>query len=244
MMSLWALLCKIHSWEPPCIPPIRGIFSFILKITHCANNLKIAHCAQFCFAARNRLKNVVFTLWHLANQKGRCKKPVLRRAANSLWKPVNIILKLYGEDAYIFYCFRLANPNRFLEFALLHKDALTPSRMFYLQDLSGSYDVTSAINCGSARPLCCISDQSSQYPHRTHTCYCEVIISSPSTISLKCCEKALKDNRHIASVAKPLFIAGGSPQVSGPRPRPACFNVFHTSDRTQYRCRAHAFSWE
>ncbi len=133
-----------------------------------------------------------------------------------------------------YYCFKLPNTNRFLEFALLHTDALTPSRTFYLQDLSGSYDVTSAINRGSARPLCCVSDQSSQYLHSTRTCYCGVIISSPSTNSLKCCEKALKDNRHITSVAKQLFFARGSPQVRGLRPRPACFNVFHASDRTQY----------
>jgi hypothetical protein len=53
---------------------------------------------------------------------------------------------LYSEDTYIFYCFKLANINRFLEFALLHTDALTPSRTFNLQDLSGSYDITSAIN--------------------------------------------------------------------------------------------------
>jgi hypothetical protein len=106
--------CKIQSWGPPFISRTRRIFSFILKITHCANNLKIANCARFCFAAGNRLKNVVFTLRHLANQKGRCKTPVLRRAANSMWKPVNIILKLYSEDAYIFYCFKLANTNRFI----------------------------------------------------------------------------------------------------------------------------------
>jgi hypothetical protein len=34
-------------------------------------------------------------------------------------------------------------------------DVLTPSQTLYLQDLSGSYDVTSAITRGSARPLCC-----------------------------------------------------------------------------------------
>jgi hypothetical protein len=51
---------------------------------------------------------------------------------------------LYSED--IFYCFKLANINRFVEIALLHTDALTPSRTFYLQDLSGSYDITSTIN--------------------------------------------------------------------------------------------------
>jgi hypothetical protein len=37
-------------------------------------------------------------------------------------------------------------PTDFLEFALSHTDALTPSRTFYLQALSGSYDVTSAFN--------------------------------------------------------------------------------------------------
>ncbi len=183
-------------------------------------------------------------LRHLANQKGGVKKPVLRRAANSVWKPVNIILTLYSEDAYIFYCFRLANTNRFLEFALLHTDQLTPSRTFYLQELSGSYDVTSAINRGSARPLCCVSDQSFQYLHSTHTCYCAVIISSLSMISLKCCEKAVKDDRHIASVAKPLLTARGSPQVRGLQASACLFQCFHTSDRTQYRCKAQTFSWE
>jgi hypothetical protein len=72
-------------------------------------------------------------------------------------------------------------------------------------------------------------------------CYCAVIISSPLTISLKCCEKALKDDRHITSVAKPWFIARGSPQVRGLRPRPAYFNIFTPSDRAQYRCGAQAF---
>jgi hypothetical protein len=175
--------------------PNPGNFFFHSKNNPLCKQSKNSPLCSVLFRCQKHLKNVVFTLRHLANQKGKCKKPVLRRSANSLWKPVNIILKLYGEDAYIFYCFRLANPNRFLEFALLHKDVLTPSRTFYLQDLSGSYDITSAINRGSARPLCCVSDQLSKYPHRTRTCYCAVIISSPTTISLKCCEKALKDNR-------------------------------------------------
>jgi hypothetical protein len=69
----------------PSIPPDPTNFFFHSKIlTHCANNLKIAHCAWFCFAAGNRLKNVVITLRHLANQKGRCKNPVLKRAANGV----------------------------------------------------------------------------------------------------------------------------------------------------------------
>ncbi len=167
-------------------------------------------------------------------KKGGVKSRVLRRAANSVWKPVNIILKLYSEDAYIFYCFRLANINRFLETTLSHMDALTPSRTFYQQDLSGSYDVTSAINRGSVPPLCCVSDQSFQYLHSKRTCYCAVIISSPPTISLKCCEKALKDDRHIASVAKPLLTTRGSPQVRGLQASACWFQRFHASDRTQY----------
>ncbi len=105
-------------------------------------------------------------------------------------------------------------------------------------------NVISAINPWFGRPLYCVSDQSSQYLHSMRLCYCAVIISSLSTISLKCCEKALNDNRHIASVAKPFFIAKGSPQVRGLRPRPACFNVIHSSDRTQYRCGAQVFPWE
>jgi hypothetical protein len=139
-----------------------------------------------------------------------------------------------------FTALNLPTPTDFLEFTLSHTDGLTPSRTFYLQDLSGSYDVTSAINRGSARPLCCVN-QSFQYLHSTHTCYCAVIISSPSTISLKCCEKALKDDCHIASVAKPLLTAGGSPQVRGLQASACLFQRFHTSDWTQYRCRAQTF---
>jgi hypothetical protein len=68
-------------------------------------------------------------------------------------KPVHIILKLYSENT--FYCFKLANINRFVEIALLNADALTPSRTFYLQDLSGSYDITSTINPWfGLRPRC------------------------------------------------------------------------------------------
>ena len=88
------------------------------------------------------------------------------------------------------------------------------------------------------------SDQSRQYLHSKRTCYCAVIISSPPTISLKCCEKALKDDRHIASVAKPLLSARGSPQVRGLQASACLFQRFHASDRTQSRCGAPTFSWE
>ncbi len=93
--------------------PQSGEFFLSFKNNLLCKQSKIAHFARFCFATGNRLKNVVFTLPHLANQKGRCKKPVLRRAPNSMCKLVNIILKLYSEDTYIFYCFKLANTNRF-----------------------------------------------------------------------------------------------------------------------------------
>ena len=95
---------------------------------------------------------------HLASiscqSKGRCKKPALWRAANSVWKPVNIILKLYSEDAYISYFFKLATINRFFETALHTYDALTLPERSLRQDLSGSYDVTSAnfLSRGSPRP--------------------------------------------------------------------------------------------
>ncbi len=98
--------------------------------------------------------------------------------------------------------------------------------MFYLQDLSGSYDVMSAINRGSACPLCCVSCQPFQYLHSTRMCYCSVTISSPSMISLKCCEKALKDDRHIASVAKLLLTTRGSPQVRGLQASACLFQWF------------------
>ncbi len=35
--------------------------------------IKLAHCGRFCFVAGNRLKNVLITLRHLANQKGGVK---------------------------------------------------------------------------------------------------------------------------------------------------------------------------
>jgi hypothetical protein len=84
---------------------------------------------------------------------------------------------LYDEDAYISYFFNLANINRFFETNLSHMDALTlPERSLLRQDLSGSYNVTSA-KTWFALLLCRASDQSLQYLHSTHTCYCAVIIS-------------------------------------------------------------------
>ncbi len=47
-----------------------------------------------------------------------------------MWKPVNIILKLYSEDAYISYFFKLANINRFFETTLHTHGCANPSRMF------------------------------------------------------------------------------------------------------------------
>ena len=44
--------CKIHSWKPPFNTPRSGeFFLSILKITHCATILKLAHCGRFCFAS-------------------------------------------------------------------------------------------------------------------------------------------------------------------------------------------------
>ncbi len=143
-----------------------------------------------------------------------------------------------------FTAFKLANTNRFLESTLLRTNAQTPSRTFYLQDLSGSYESCLPLTVVRPRPLCCVSDQSLQYLHSTCMCYCAVIISSLSTISLKCCEKALKDDRHIASVAKPLLTTRGSPQVRGVQASACFFQRFHASDRTQYRCGAQTFSGE
>jgi hypothetical protein len=110
--TVWTHSVRYTLESLPLHPHPANLF-FHFKNNPLCKQSKIAHCARFCFAAGNRLKNVVFTLQYLANQKGRCKKPVLRRASNSMWKPDKIILKLYCEDADIFYCFKLANINRF-----------------------------------------------------------------------------------------------------------------------------------
>jgi hypothetical protein len=127
--------------------PQSGEFflSFLNNNPLCKQSKNSLLCSVL-FGAENCFNNVVFTLRHLGNQKGRCKKPVLRWAANSVWKPVNIIIKLYSEDVIFFTALTCQSQQFFLDFTLLHTDALTPSRTFYLQDLSGSSDVTSAIN--------------------------------------------------------------------------------------------------
>ncbi len=57
-----------------------------------------------------------------------------------MWKPVNIILKLYSENAYISYFFKLANINRFLETTLHTHGCANPSRTFFFDRI---YQVTS-----------------------------------------------------------------------------------------------------
>ncbi len=196
--------------------------------------MRTSHCSVL-FRRRKPLKKTWWSRFDiLPIKKGGVKSRFCEELQIASKNTVNIILKLYSEGAYISYFFKLANINRFFETTLSHMDALTPSRTLYRQDLSGSYDITSAINRGSAPPHCCVCNQSFQYLHSKRTCYCAVIISSPPTISLKCCEKALKDDRHIASVAKLLLTARGSPQVRGLQASACLFQRFHASDRTQY----------
>ncbi len=47
-----------------------------------------------------------------------------------MWKPVNTILKLYSENAYISYFFKLANINRFFKTTLHTYGCANPSRTF------------------------------------------------------------------------------------------------------------------
>ncbi len=99
-------------------------------------------------------------------------------------------------------------------------DALTlPEHSLLRQDLSGSYDVTSA-KTWFAPLLCRGYDQLLQYLHSTRTCYWAVIISI-NDFSSQVLWIALKDDRHIASMAK----TKGSPNWEAYRPRPAFVNV-------------------
>ena len=147
---------------------------------------------------------------------------------------------MYSEDAYISRFFKLATINRFFETALHTYDALTLPERSLRQDLSGSYDVTSA-NFLTAwfalpPPPTHRSDQSLQYLHSTRTCYCAVIISS--TISSNSVVKS-SDGRFAIS-----------PQWQKPRVRPSerpaglglTSATFLASDRAQYRCGAQTFS--
>ena len=120
-----------------------------------------------------------------------------------------------------------------------HIDALTLRNVLLRQDLSGSYDVTSAIFSAwfAPRPASSQrSDQSLQYLHSTRTCYCAVIISS--TISLQSVVKS-SDGRFAIS-----------PQRQKPRVRPSerpaglglTSATFLALIGALYRCGAQTFS--
>ncbi len=70
-------------------------------------------------------------------------------------------------------------------------DALTPSRAFYLQDLSGSYDVTSAKTVvRPSGPSPSVAPLISRFNTSTVCVHATAQLLFLSTISpLKCCEK-------------------------------------------------------
>ncbi len=181
--------------------------------------LKLAHCARFCFRRRKPLKKRGHHASTSCQSKGRCKKSVLLKAANSVWKPVNIILKLSSEDPYISYFFKLANINRFFE-TTLNTWMANPSRMF-----SSSTGFIRILWCHIRQnvvrpaPLSRLRSVASIPPQ-----YAYMLLRSYyfyQRCSSQVLWRALKDDRHIASVAK----TKGSPKWEAYRPRPACVNV-------------------
>ena len=128
----------------------------------------------------------------------------------------------------------------FLKPPFTHMDALTLPERSLRQDLSGFYDVTSAILTAVVSPA---------PPHLRSV---PISLANTSTVRIhataqllflvndffkKCCEKLCKDDHHIAFRGKKPLLERGSPQWEACRPRPVFFNVF-SFDRSLSRCGA------
>ena len=147
---------------------------------------------------------------------------------------------MYSEDAYISRFFKLATINRFFETALHTYDALTLPERSLRQDLSGSYDVTSAnfLSRGSPRPRHLRIVPISRFNTSTVRVHATAQLLFLATIfHQKCCEELSKDDHHIALRGKSYCLSGVRPSE-----RPAGLGLFSStffsSDRTLSRCGA------
>jgi hypothetical protein len=128
----------------------------------------------------------------------------------------------------------------FLKPPFTHMDALTLPERSLRQDLSGFYDVTSAILTAVVSPaprtFVAFRSVSPISPQCTYVLLRSYYFSSTIS-SKKCCEKLCKDDHHIAFRGKSYCLSGVRPSE-----RPAGLGLFSStffsSDRSLSRCGA------